>query len=87
MQILMNDLRNAALGKRSAELNQASPEEREIALAVRSPAQGDEPERGEAFRGLVYKHLSPMADIVFRVGVNDSVVGFWIQKYIGNAWT
>jgi len=59
-------------------------EERELASAVRWPSRHSKPERGEAFRGLVYKSLSPVADIVFHVGIGDSVRGTWIQKYVGD---
>jgi len=59
-------------------------EEREFASGVRSPARGGKPERGEIFRGLVYKSLSPVADIVFNVGDSDTVRGTWIQKYVGD---
>ena len=61
----------------------APDEEREFAAGVRRPGRGDEAERGEAFRGLVYKSLSPVADIVFQIGSSDSVRGTWNQKYIG----
>jgi hypothetical protein len=59
-------------------------EEREFASGVRSPARDGKPERGEIFRGLVYKNLSPVADIVFNVGDSDTVRGTWIQKYVGD---
>ena len=59
-------------------------EEQEFALGVRSPAGDGKPERGEIFRGLVYKNLSPVADIIFHVGDNDTVRGTWIQKYLGD---
>ncbi len=59
-------------------------QERDIAAAVRRPGSRAKAERGEAFRGLVYKSLSPVADIVFQVGYGDSVTGTWIQKYVGD---
>jgi len=59
-------------------------EQREFASGVRSPARDGKPERGEIFRGLVYKSLSPVADIVFNVGDSDTVRGTWIQKYVGD---
>lgn len=59
-------------------------EEREFASGVRSPARDGKPESGEIFRGLVYKNLSPVADIVFNVGDSDTVRGTWIQKYVGD---
>lgn len=59
-------------------------EEREFATGVRKPGRGDEPERGEIFRGLVYKNLSPVADIVFNIGDSETVRGTWIQKYVGD---
>ena len=58
-------------------------EERENAEGVRRPARRRKPERGEVFRGLVYKRLSPVAEIMFLVGSNDSVRGTWSQKYVG----
>ncbi len=58
-------------------------EEWNVASAVRHPGAASESEPGGAFRGLVYNHLSPVADIVFKVGKGDSVQGTWIQKYIG----
>ena len=60
-------------------------EERETAEGVRWPGRRGKPERGEAFRGLVYKRLSPVADIMFLVGTSDSVRGTWSQKYVGDA--
>jgi hypothetical protein len=59
-------------------------EEREFAEGDRNPARGENPERGEVFRGLVYKSLSPVAEIVFTVGDSDTVRGTWIQKYVGD---
>ncbi len=58
-------------------------EEREVAWGQRSPRREGQPECGEVFRGLVYKGLSPVADIVFHVGTSESVRGTWIQKYVG----
>ncbi len=58
-------------------------EERQFASGVRKPSRDAKRERGEIFRGLVYKSLSPVADIVFEVGSSDSVRGTWIQKYVG----
>jgi hypothetical protein len=48
-------------------------EERAFGSAVRHPERGGQPSRGEAFRSLVYKKLSPVADIYFEVGSNDTV--------------
>ena len=42
-------------------------------------------QHGEVFRGLIYKKLSPVADVIFEVGVGDSVKGSWIQKYVGES--
>jgi hypothetical protein len=42
-------------------------------------------QHGEVFRGLIYKQLSPVADVIFEVGAGDSVKGSWIQKYIGQS--
>jgi hypothetical protein len=61
----------------------APDEEREIAAAVRTHATEGKPVRGESFRGLVYKKLSPVAEIVFEVGTDNLVRGTWSQKYIG----
>lgn len=58
-------------------------EERDLACGVRIPSRDGKPERGEVFRGLVYKNLSPFAEIIFNVGDNDTVRGTWIQKYVG----
>lgn len=59
-------------------------EELEFASAVRSPSRDNRPERGEVFRSLVYKSLSPVADIVFEVGSCESVRGTWSQKHVGH---
>ncbi len=59
-------------------------EERDLAAAVRRPGRRGNAEHGEAFRGLVYKRLSPVADIVFQVGQSDTITGTWIQKYVGD---
>ncbi len=59
-------------------------ETREFASSTRTPSRDGKPERGEIFRGLVYQNLSPVADIIFEVGNNDSVRGTWIQKSVGN---
>ena len=59
-------------------------EELEFASGVRSLSRDNKPERGEIFRGLVYKSLSPVADIVFEVGSSESVRGTWNQKYVGD---
>lgn len=58
-------------------------EEREPGSAVRHFEQDGKPARGESFRTMVYKNLSLVADIVFEVGLGDSVHGTWIQKYVG----
>ena len=58
-------------------------EEREFATVGRTPERGGRPESGEVFRGLVYKNLSPVADIVFNVGDSDAVRGTWVSKYVG----
>lgn len=57
-------------------------EEREFALGVRRPARDGKPEGGEVFRGLVYKNLSAVADLVFNVGDSDTVRGTWNPKYV-----
>jgi hypothetical protein len=59
-------------------------EEREFASGVRNPSSQGKPERGEIFRGLVYKNLSRVADVIFEVGTSNSVRGTWSQKYIGD---
>jgi hypothetical protein len=58
-------------------------EEHEIASAVCTPGREGKPEHGEIFRGFVYKNLSPVADIIFNIGDNETVRGTWCQKYIG----
>jgi hypothetical protein len=60
-------------------------EERDWSSAVHWPGRWGKAGRGEAFRGLVYKSLSPVADIVFEVGTSDSVRGTWIQKPVHDA--
>jgi hypothetical protein len=60
-------------------------EEREIVSGVRRLSLFRKPERGEAFRGLVYKQLSEVADVIFEVGVSDSVRGTWMQKSVGKS--
>lgn len=59
-------------------------EEGDIAAAVRRPGSRSKAERGEIFRGLVYKNLSPAADILFQVAAGESVTGTWIQKHVGD---
>ena len=59
-------------------------EKREFASATRTPSRDGKPERGEIFGGLVYKNLSPVADIVFQVGDSETVRGTWVQKYVGD---
>jgi hypothetical protein len=58
-------------------------EEREFGSAVRHRERDGRPSRGEIFRSMVYKKLSPAADVYFDVGTSDSVRGRWIQKYVG----
>jgi len=58
--------------------------EHENAEAVRIPSAGGKPECGQAFRGLFYRSLSPVAEIVFVVGTNDSVIGTWHAKDVSN---
>lgn len=58
-------------------------EEREFASGVRHPGKDGKAESGEMYRGLVYRNLSPVAEIIFEVGRNESVHGRWIQKYVG----
>jgi hypothetical protein len=58
-------------------------EEREFASGERFPNRDGQPESGYCSRGLFYKNLSPVADIEFTIGMNDSVMGSWRQKYIG----
>ena len=62
-------------------------QEREISSACRTPARDGDPETGRCSRGLFYKNLSPVADIVFTIGMNDAVRGSWRQKYIGEKKT
>jgi len=59
-------------------------EEREFAECMRRPEREGNPGNGEVFRGLVYKNLSPVADIVFNIGDSDTVRGTWVQKYVGD---
>ncbi|MFA5203313.1 MAG: hypothetical protein WC708_02815 [Lentisphaeria bacterium] len=59
-------------------------EETGLTMAVRNPGGDGKPERGEVFRCLVYKQLSPVADIIFEVGAKEAVRGTWSQKYVGD---
>lgn len=58
-------------------------DERDYGSAIQQPEKDGKPARGQAFRSMIYKNLSPVADIYFEVGLNDSVQGHWIQKYLG----
>jgi hypothetical protein len=58
-------------------------EKREHGLAIMRPEKDGKPGGGECFRELVYKKLSPVADVYFSVGLNDSAKGRWMQKHIG----
>jgi hypothetical protein len=58
-------------------------EEREQATGVRHPEKDGRPGRGEVFRSMIYKNLSPVAEVWFDVGINDCVQGHWLQKYLG----
>jgi hypothetical protein len=58
-------------------------EEKDFGSAVRYPEQDGNPSRGELFRSIVCKKLSPVADVYFEVGTSDTVHGSWLQKYVG----
>ena len=60
-------------------------EVRDFATALRRPAQAGRPESGDASRGMVFKRLSPVAEIVFEVGPGDAVRGTWNPKLIGES--
>jgi len=60
-------------------------EEGEFGSSMRSPEREGKPSRGEAFRTMIYKKLSSVADVYFDVGTSDSARGTWIQKYIGRS--
>jgi hypothetical protein len=60
-------------------------DEREFGSAMRTKEQDGKPARGEVFRTMIYKKLSPVADIYFEIGTNNSVKGSWIQKHLGKA--
>ena len=62
-------------------------EEQETGCAVEHPESQGEPGYGTVFRTMIYKDLSPVADVVFEIGMNDSVYGKWVQKYIGDIRT
>ncbi len=59
-------------------------EELDAGSSVRYPERKGAPPRGEVFRHLVYKSLSPVADVFFKVGTSDSVQGTWIAKHVGD---
>jgi len=59
-------------------------EEHEFGSASIEPERAGKPESGKVFRSMVYKSLSPVADIIFQIGVGDSVAGMWRQKYNGD---
>ena len=54
----------------------------ELGSAVRPPERDGKPEKGEAFRTLVYEELSLVADIYFEIGTGNSARGFWMPKSI-----
>jgi hypothetical protein len=60
-------------------------DEKEFGSAVRTKEQKGKPEHGEVFCTMIYKNLSPVADIYFEIGANESVKGSWIQKHLGKA--
>jgi Domain of unknown function (DUF6980) len=57
-------------------------EEQEFGSAVRTKEHDSKPSRGEVFRTMIYKKLSPVADVYFEIGTNNSVSGSWIQKHL-----
>lgn len=59
-------------------------EEREQNSSVRHPEREGKPETGEWFlRTMVYKNLSPVANVKFAVGAGGSVHPSWSGKSIG----
>ena len=62
-------------------------EEREVDGGSHRLEEDGRPERGECYRALVYKSLSPVADIGFQVGVGDLVQGTWSAKQSANPAT
>ena len=59
-------------------------EERQVGTMVMYPEKDGAPARGEAFRTLVYKNLSTVADICFNISDGGKARGTWVQKHIGN---
>ena len=61
-----------------------SPDEiRDLGTVVVHPERGETPSRGEVFKNLIYKNLSPVADVVFNIGDGGTARGTWVQKYVG----
>ncbi len=58
-------------------------EEQELGSMMIEPERDGKPSSGEAFRTMVYKNLSPVANIIFQIGTGDSVKGTWTQKPVG----
>ena len=58
-------------------------EEREAGAASSEREKGETPARGVVYRTMIFKNLSPVANVVFYVGAGESVQGGWIGKYLG----
>ena len=52
-------------------------------LIVEEPEKDNEPARSKAFRTLVYKELSPVADIRFHIDEGGVATANWTGKYLG----
>lgn len=63
-------------------LSRYGPPDQELdgGSSARFPEREGTPARGEVFRTMLYRELSTVADVVFRVGTGDAVQGTWIAK-------
>jgi len=57
-------------------------EEHDVGEAVISPEKQGQPSRGEVFRTITYRNLSPVANVVFRISDGGRAIGTWVQKHI-----
>src|SRR5579871_844042 len=60
-------------------------EVRDFAAATHQPARSGASDESEATRGLVYKRLSPVAEIIFEIGPGTSARGTWSPKLRGDS--
>jgi hypothetical protein len=55
-------------------------EDQPVGIMMRHPPAPGQPDRGEAIRTLHYRSISPVAEIVFQVHVDNRVHGSWASK-------